>query len=106
MPARGAAISARGLQMLRTLGAVIAAAVCAAMMVALIPPPEAAVAARTPLTPPSTDADLRKPVCTQSWPYYEQSCLSDARQPNGNARSVRVVASAIPAGKRVAHARH
>ena len=89
--------------MLRTLGAVIAAAVCAAVMVALIPPPEAAVAARTPL---STDADLRKPVCTQSWPYYEQSCLSDARQPDGNARSVRLVASAIPAGKRVAHARH
>jgi hypothetical protein len=72
------------------------------MMVALIPPPEAAVAARTP----STSADSRKPVCTESWPYYEQSCLSDARQPNGNARSVRVVASAIPAGKRVAHARH
>jgi hypothetical protein len=89
--------------MLRTLAAVVAAAVGAAMMVALIPPPGAAVAARAPL--PSR-TDLRKPVCTQSWPYYEQSCLSDARQPNGNARAVRVVASAIPSGKRTARARH
>jgi hypothetical protein len=89
--------------MLKTLTAVIAAAAGAGLMVALIPPPEAAVAARTPL---SSDADLRKPVCMQSWPYYEQSCLSDARQPNGNARSVRVVASAIPLVKRTAHARH
>ncbi len=84
--------------MLRTLAAVVAAAVCAGVMVALIPPPEPAVAGRTPLP---SGADLRKPVCTQSWPYYEQSCLSDARQP-----TVRVVASAIPAGKRTAHARH
>ena len=30
--------------------------------------------------------------CLQHWPYYEQSCLRDARLPNGVARVVRVVA--------------
>ncbi len=102
--------------MLKTLAAVVGAAACAGMMVALIPPPEPAVAARTPqssvadagklaVAPAPRRSDIRKPVCTQSWPYYEQSCLSDVRQPNGKARSVRVIAAAITATKRSVHAR-
>jgi hypothetical protein len=31
-------------------------------------------------------------VCSQPWPYYEQSCLRDARVPNGVERVVRVIA--------------
>ena len=30
--------------------------------------------------------------CLQHWPYYEQSCLRDARLPNGVERLVRVIA--------------
>jgi hypothetical protein len=30
--------------------------------------------------------------CLRHWPYYEQSCLRDARLPNGVARVVRVIA--------------
>jgi hypothetical protein len=30
--------------------------------------------------------------CLQHWPYYEQSCLRDARLPNGFERVVRVIA--------------
>jgi hypothetical protein len=30
--------------------------------------------------------------CSQHWPYYEQSCLRDARLPNGVERVVRVIA--------------
>jgi|307.fasta_scaffold12148_3 ribosomal protein L1 len=30
--------------------------------------------------------------CSQHWPYYEQSCLHDARLPNGVERVVRVIA--------------
>jgi len=30
--------------------------------------------------------------CVQHWPYYEQSCLRDARLPNGFERVVRVIA--------------
>ena len=30
--------------------------------------------------------------CLQHWPYYEQSCLRDARRPDGVERVVRVIA--------------
>jgi hypothetical protein len=30
--------------------------------------------------------------CVQHWPYYEQSCLRDARRPDGVERAVRVIA--------------
>ncbi len=33
-----------------------------------------------------------KIVCAQSWPYYEQSCLRDSRQADGNAHVVRFIA--------------
>ncbi len=31
--------------------------------------------------------------CVQSWPYYERSCLHDGRQHDGNARTVRLIAT-------------
>lgn len=31
--------------------------------------------------------------CLQSWPYYERSCLHDSRQQDGNARTVRLIAT-------------
>ena len=71
------------------------------MIVALIPPPGEAIAARNPQSSPAETGKLagvpaargaiRKPVCTQHWPYYEQACLSDLRQPNGDARAVRLI---------------
>jgi len=102
--------------MFKNLMAVIGAAVGAGMIVALIPPPGEAVAARTPQASPvetgklagapaARSAAIRKPVCTQHWPYYEQACLSDLRQPNGNARAVRLIA-ANARSKRSLHARH
>jgi len=86
--------------MFKSLMTVIGAAVGAGMIVALIPPPGEAIAARTPQSSPETGklagvpaarGAIRKPVCTQHWPYYEQACLSDLRQPNGDARAVRLI---------------
>ena len=88
--------------------AVVAAAACAAVIVGFIPPPALAVAAGTaravpPLATSISDssstaigAAVRSPetcqsICTQAWPYYEQSCLHDGRQPDGKASAVRVV---------------
>jgi hypothetical protein len=31
--------------------------------------------------------------CLQGWPYYEHSCLRDGRQLDGNARTVRLIAT-------------
>jgi hypothetical protein len=36
----------------------------------------------------SRDANIG---CAQGWPFYEQSCLRDGRQADGNARAVRVI---------------
>jgi hypothetical protein len=102
--------------MFKNLMAVIAAAVGAGMIVTLIPPPGEAIAARTPQSSPADTgkpagapaargAAIRKPVCAQHWPYYEQACLSDLRQPNGNARAVRLIAGNLHS-KRALHARH
>jgi len=101
--------------MFKNLMAVIGAAVGAGMIVALIPPPGEAVAARTPQSGPTEAGKLAgvpaargvaipKPVCTQHWPYYEQACLSDLRQPNGNARAVRRIAGNLQS-KRGLHVR-
>jgi hypothetical protein len=37
--------------------------------------------------------------CLQSWPYYERSCLRDGRQLDGNARTVRVIATGDSASR-------
>lgn len=101
--------------MLRTLLAVAIAAICALVIVGSVPPPAPAVAAAQPAAPTAAAANqpavateriadidtgnLRNAGCTQAWPYYEQSCLRDARRQNGSARAVRVVAGKPVAGR-------
>jgi hypothetical protein len=78
----------------KTLSAFAAAALGAALVLAL-PGFSPEVEARTP--PPVVKADrldLRPTgqACTQqAWPYYEATCLRDRNQPQGQARTVRVV---------------
>jgi len=83
---------------------ILAAAVCAGMIVGLIPPSAPAAAAvpvqsaqaRAPslaaveIAAPSIAA-LPQRDCVRAWPYYERSCLRDGRQPNGQARVVRLI---------------
>jgi len=38
------------------------------------------------------DGSERKIACLQNWPYYEQGCLRDSRQPDGKAKAVRIIA--------------
>jgi hypothetical protein len=91
--------------MLKGIITVVAAAVIAAVVIALIPPPEPTAAAieTAPAVPtlafasvsaamlPAAVAQTDKPGCTQAWPYYEQSCLFNSRQPNGKTRVVRII---------------
>lgn len=76
------------------------AAVCAGVIVGLVPPPAPAAAAVYGQSAPARQwgvaagnprAAIRQLDCRQAWPYYEQSCLHDARQPNGRARMVRLI---------------
>jgi hypothetical protein len=82
--------------MLKKLLAVIAAAACAAVIVGFIPTPTPADAAKAPQ---AIAVDVDQPAvlpagsssCAQGWPNYDQTCLRDARRPNGKARVARVV---------------
>jgi hypothetical protein len=83
--------------MLKGLSAILAAAVCAGIIVGFVPQPEPAAAA-TPRPAPREQSNVAinsAPVvaaasaCTQTWPYYEQSCLRDGRQ----APTARVIPS-------------
>ena len=89
--------------MVKSILVVSAAAVMAAAFVGFVPPPAPAVAAFEAATPNAAgpaQAAATAPTavqpdqsgCTGTWPYYEQSCLRNSRQPNGNARVVRVIA--------------
>jgi hypothetical protein len=85
--------------MVKSIIVVSAAAVIAAMFVGLVPPPERAAAASEIDIPslaiaavgaapiPAASAQIDTSSCTQAWPYYEQSCLQNAK-----ARVVRVIA--------------
>jgi negative regulator of sigma E activity len=95
--------------MLKKILAVVAAAACAAVIVGVIPPPAPADAAKAPQ---STAANADQPevlsvpsACTQGWPNYDQTCLRDARRPNGKARVARVVAIDRPVADRTPRAR-
>jgi len=89
--------------MLKELSAILAAAVCAGIIVGFVPQPEPAAAAATPQPAPrheqSNVAINSAPVvaaasaCTQTWPYYEQSCLRDGRQVGRTAPTARVIPS-------------
>ena len=92
--------------MLKGLLAISAAAVCAGMIVGFVPPPEPAAAAATLRTNARNElsnvAINSAPVvsttsaCTQTWPYYEQSCLRDSRQVGRAAPTARIISSRSP----------
>ena len=76
------------------------AAVCAGIIVGFVPQPEpAAAAARRDARVSRARRDQQRPVvtaafaCTQTWPYYEQSCLRDSRQVGRTAPTARVIPS-------------
>ena len=84
--------------MLKGLSAILAAAVCAGIIVGFVPQPEPAAAAATPRSAPREQSNVAinsAPVvaaasaCTQTWPYYEQSCLRDSRQIGGGTDCTR-----------------
>jgi hypothetical protein len=86
--------------MMGKMSAVLASAASAFLVVTVISgfaPSVAAHAAQSPATAPGRAQDaitvtaFARPACRESWPYYEPTCLHDARQPDGRARVVRVV---------------
>ena len=94
--------------MIKQIAAITAAAGCAALIVSVVP--EVAVGssqnAGAPVaglgsinrvagtgTPAGVDSRTQhKIACTQGWPYYEKGCLHDARQSDGKAQVVRMIA--------------
>jgi hypothetical protein len=72
---------------------VVAAAVIAAILVAM--PGLSMVQARGPALGVKGDRVDARPLgtaCSQhEWPYFETSCLRDAKKPFGEARQVRIV---------------
>ncbi len=89
--------------MFKKMLALVTAAVIAGLFVGLLPPP-APASAKTSVIAASEAAADRSAIaaspppatsfgsCIQAWPYYEQSCLLDSREPNNAARAARVVA--------------
>jgi hypothetical protein len=94
-----------GTNMLKGVSVIAAAAVCAGVIVGFIPEPEPAAAAATPRSTPRNEQvnvaagapiAVTTSACTQTWPYYEQSCLRDNRHVRGGAPSARVIPSTYP----------
>ena len=93
--------------MLKGLSAILLAGVSAGFIVGFVSEPERAAAAASPaakLTNAQNNAAINKALliaaaatCTQTWPYYERSCLRDNRL----LRSVRCADRSSPgAGRR------
>ena len=74
---------------------VIAAALVAAGFIAL--PMMSQVRASAPMLGAKGDRVDARPIgsscSTREWPYFETSCLRDAKQPFGQARQVRLVST-------------
>jgi len=97
--------------MFKSVLAITVAAACAAVFVGFVPPPAPAVAAVQTPEPgaPGTakhetgvsGINIRGSACVQAWPYYESSCLRDARTPGSSVRVVRVIAAGKPAADRI-----
>ena len=97
--------------MVKSIIAVSAAAVIAATFVGFVPPPEPASAAvvtdvpslaiaavaAAPIPTVSAQVDIS---CTNAWPYYEQSCLQNAK-----TRVVRLIADDKSVANRALRAR-
>jgi hypothetical protein len=104
--------------MVKSTIAIVTAAGIAGAIIALVPPPLSAIAATeidfpslavatvaaAPIPTASTQADIGS--CTRAWPYYEQSCLYNSRQPSGTARIVRVIADGRSVANGAPRARH
>jgi len=92
--------------MLKGLSAILIAGVSAGFLVGFVAEPERAVAAATPaakLSNAQNNAAINDALvvaatatCTQTWPYYEQSCLRDNRR-TGGAPTARVISLNEPA---------
>jgi hypothetical protein len=83
--------------MFKSILAIAAGAACAGI-VAVAPPLVNAMAATQSVESgaPTQGAVVAEQhpdgSCLQHWPYYERSCLRDARLPSGSERVVRVIA--------------
>jgi hypothetical protein len=96
--------------MVKSIIAISAAAVIAAIVIGLIPPPESAAAKSDANVPslaiasvgaapiPAASAQVDN-SCTRAWPYYEQSCLQNAK-----TRVVRVITDDKSAANRALRA--
>lgn len=92
--------------MLKGLSAILLAGVSAGFIVGFVTEPERAAAAATPAAKLSNAQNnvainnallvAATATCTQTWPYYEQSCLRDNRR-NGGAPTARVISLSDPA---------
>ena len=87
--------------MLKGLSAILIAGVSAGFLVGFITDPERAAAAATPAKLSNTQNNVAinnavTATCTQTWPYYEQSCLRDNRR-TGGAPTARVISLNEPA---------
>jgi len=97
--------------MFRSILAITVAATCAAVFVGFVPQPAPAVAAVEIPEPGAAGAAKRETgvsginigaaACVQAWPYYEPSCLRDARRPGSSVRVVRVITAGKPAADRI-----
>jgi hypothetical protein len=78
----------------KILSGIVAVAIGAAIMLAL-PGFSPEVEARTPQAAVKGDRlDIRplgQACAPQAWPYYEANCLRDRSQPQGQARTVRLI---------------
>jgi len=73
--------------------AAVALALAAATVVTMPKLETAAVTTTDTAAQPVINAAPETAGCLQSWPYYERSCLRDGRQHDGNARTVRLIAT-------------
>jgi hypothetical protein len=97
--------------MKKSLMAVAFATGCAAVFVGILPPPVPAAAAmqnskhdviaagKTQM--PAPRAAEHRTGCAEAWPYYEASCLREARVREGVSTTVRVVSVDKPAQVRI-----
>ncbi len=82
--------------MLKSVYAIAAAAIVAAAFVATLTLTQPVEARGATPGAKADRADLRPLArdCSQNaWPYFEAACLRDARNPFGQARQVRIVAT-------------
>ena len=82
--------------MLKSVYAIAAAAIVAAAFITTLSLTQPVEARGAPVGAKGDRADLRPLAadCSRNaWPYFEAACLRDARNPYGQARQVRIVAT-------------